>query len=58
MEQDTIWPTMIFVKQKDHVHMYVEASDEGITKEISDFFTFEVPGASFMPSYRNRHWDG
>ena len=58
MEQDTIWPTMIFVKQKDHVHMHVEASDEGITKEISDFFTFEVPGASFMPSYRNRHWDG
>ena len=38
--------------------MHVEASDEGITKEISDFFTFEVPGASFMPSYRNRHWDG
>ncbi len=55
MEQDTIWPTMIFVKQKDHVHMHVEASDEGITKEISDFFTFEVTGASFMTSNRNRH---
>jgi superfamily II DNA or RNA helicase len=49
---------MIFIKQKDHVHMNVAASDDGITREISDFFTFEVPGASFMPSFRNRHWDG
>ena len=48
---------MIWVKQKDNVHVYVEA-DDGIRREISDFFTFEVPGAKFMPSYRNRYWDG
>jgi len=48
---------MIWVKQKDNVHVYVEASDS-IRREISDFFTFEVPGAKFMPSYRNKYWDG
>ena len=36
---------MIWVKQKDNVHVYVEA-DDGIRREISDFFTFEVPGTS------------
>ena len=25
---------------------------------LSDYFTFEVPGARFMPAYRNRIWDG
>ena len=27
-------------------------------QEISEFFTFEVPGAKFMPTVRNRLWDG
>lgn len=48
---------MIWVKQKDNVHVYVEAEDS-VCREIADFFTFEVPGAKFMPSYRNRYWDG
>ena len=48
---------MIWVKQKDNVHVYVEAEDS-TCREICDFFTFEVPGAKFMPSYRNRYWDG
>jgi superfamily II DNA or RNA helicase len=26
--------------------------------ELSEFFTFEVPGAKFMPAVRNRIWDG
>ena len=25
---------------------------------MSDFFTFDVPGAKFMPAYRNKVWDG
>jgi superfamily II DNA or RNA helicase len=32
--------------------------DSGFAKELSDFFTFEVPGHKFMPAYRNRMWDG
>ena len=35
----------------------VEA-DSGIVRELSDAFTFEVPGAKFMPSYRKKYWDG
>ena len=32
--------------------------DEDLARELSDYFTFEVPGAKFMPQYRNRMWDG
>jgi superfamily II DNA or RNA helicase len=32
--------------------------DSGFTKELSDYFTFQVPGHKFMPAYRNRMWDG
>ena len=27
-------------------------------QELSQFFTFEVPGAKFMPSVRRKMWDG
>ena len=33
-------------------------SDRGILKELSEYFTFEVPGHKFMPSYKNKSWDG
>jgi superfamily II DNA or RNA helicase len=26
--------------------------------EISDFFTFDVPGAKYSPAFRNKYWDG
>ena len=32
--------------------------DPDVGREISEFFTFEVPGAKFMPSVRKRIWDG
>jgi superfamily II DNA or RNA helicase len=32
--------------------------DPGLASEVSDYFTFEVPGAKFMPAYRNKVWDG
>lgn len=32
--------------------------DSGIAQELSDFFSFYVPGYKFMPAYRNRVWDG
>ena len=32
--------------------------EPSISKELSEFFTFEVPNARFMPSVRNRMWDG
>ena len=32
--------------------------DPGTAMELSDHFTFEVPGAKFMPAVRNKFWDG
>ena len=29
-----------------------------IQAELSEFFTFQVPGYRFMPAYRARKWDG
>lgn len=33
-------------------------TEPSTARSLSDFFTFEVPGARFMPAYRNRIWDG
>jgi len=32
--------------------------DPGIGFELNEHFTFEVPGAKFMPAVRNKVWDG
>lgn len=32
--------------------------DYGIANELSDFFSFFVPGYKYMPAYKNRVWDG
>ena len=32
--------------------------EPSIAQELSDYFTFDVPGAKFMPAYRNKMWDG
>lgn len=47
----------IFVEQVDDVFIRV-FSDAGVEQELSSFFTFEVPGAKFMPAYKARLWDG
>ena len=41
----------------DTVNIKVDC-DRGLAKELSDFFTFDVPGSKYMPSYRNKMWDG
>ena len=47
----------IYVEQVDDVNIRV-FSDAGIEEELRNFFTFEVPGAKFMPAYKARLWDG
>ena len=47
----------IKVYKKNEVHIKLEC-DRGTAMELSDYFTFEVPGAKFMPSVRNKMWDG
>lgn len=48
---------MTHISKKNEVYLYVD-TDRSVARSISDFFTFEVPGAKFMPAYRNRVWDG
>jgi superfamily II DNA or RNA helicase len=47
----------IRVVQHDEVYNKV-VCDPGVAMEITDFFTFDVPGAKFTPAYRNKVWDG
>jgi len=32
--------------------------EPGVAYELNDYFTFDVPGAKFMPAYKNKFWDG
>jgi len=43
--------------KRDEVYMKV-LCEMSIAQEISEHFTFEVPGAKFTPMYRNKMWDG
>jgi len=47
----------IKIKYKDTVNIKIEC-ERGIAKEISDYFTFKVPGHQYMPSFKNKVWDG
>ena len=41
----------------NEVYYGVETS-ESISKELSEYFTFYVPGYKFMPAYKMKVWDG
>jgi len=45
------------ITKKNEVFLQVH-TEPSTARALSDFFTFEVPGAKFMPAYRNRIWDG
>lgn len=38
--------------------MLIVDTDFGILQEMSEFFSFFVPGYKFMPAFRNKMWDG
>ena len=44
--------------KKNEVYLEIKNLEENQKKELLDFFTFEVPNAKFMPTVRNRMWDG
>ena len=46
-----------WIKKVNDVHLYVHC-EPSVARELSSYFTFEVPGAKFMPTVRNRMWDG
>jgi superfamily II DNA or RNA helicase len=47
----------IIIKKKNEIFLTLKAEPH-IFQELSDHFTFEIPGAKFMPQYRSKHWDG
>jgi len=47
----------VIVSKVDECFMKVEC-DDGLARDLYDFFSFTVPNAKFMPSYRNKYWDG
>jgi len=47
----------LIIEQIDSVYIKVKC-EKGYAKELSDFFTFKVPGHKFMPAFRNKMWDG
>ena len=49
--------TNIIIQKKNEIYLKIEAEPH-VHQELSEYFTFEVPGAKFMPQYRSKHWDG
>jgi superfamily II DNA or RNA helicase len=49
--------TDIVIQKKNEIYLKVQAEPH-IHQELSEYFTFDVPGAKFMPQYRSKYWDG
>jgi superfamily II DNA or RNA helicase len=47
----------ILISKKDEVYAKITC-ERHIAQELSEFFTFFVPGHQFVPAFRNRVWDG
>ena len=45
------------ISKVNEVYLNLEV-DSSLSRELADYFTFEVPGAKFMPMYKKRIWDG
>lgn len=47
----------VIIQKKNEVYLSVDCEPH-IKYELSEYFTFEVPNAKFMPQYKRRLWDG
>ena len=48
----------MIISKKNEVYLTLSDLSSSQNQELTDFFTFEVPNAKFMPMVRNRMWDG
>ena len=48
----------MLITKKNEVYLVLDEISPSERQELSDFFTFEVPNAKFMPMVRKRMWDG
>ena len=49
--------TLLKVEKYDEAFIRI-FTDKSTEQELSDFFTFPVPGAKFMPKFKAKIWDG
>ena len=47
----------LILHKKNEAYITFEC-DRGLAQELSDYFTFYVPGYQFTPAYKSRMWDG
>ena len=47
----------VIISKKNEVYAKVNC-ERHILQEMSEYFTFFVPGYTFVPAYKNRIWDG
>ena len=48
----------IVCRLKDYSMLEVDIDEPGLAAELSDYFSFFVPGYRFMPAFKNKVWDG
>ena len=46
----------IEISKKDEVYLKI-ICEASVAQELCDYFTFDVPGHTFMPAYRMKIWD-
>ena len=47
----------VIISKVNEVYVKIQA-EKHIIREMSEYFTFMVPGHQFTPAFRNRVWDG
>mgnify|MGYP003350878098 FL=1 len=47
----------LILHKKNEAYIQFEC-DRSLAQELSDYFTFYVPGYQFTPAYKSRMWDG
>jgi superfamily II DNA or RNA helicase len=51
--------TTLSIKKKNEVYITIQSPEEHVHRELSDYFTFEVPEAKFLKKNpRYKYWDG
>ena len=45
----------LVISKKNEIFLKVEAEPH-VYYELSDSFTFEVPGVKYMPQYQKKYW--
>lgn len=48
----------IVVSYLNDVHVRIGCREAGVAMELAEYFTFVVPNARYVPSYRHKIWDG